>query len=450
MAPVYGLNPFRPQKSFLRFVAGSAVPCKITAKKICNFERGNMDPITPVDPNLPETHRANSTQIDAHSALASAAEISPSAIAPSAISPPEPQEPFETRVLLKILLGPDGLRAGWSVLLFFILSSILSGIVFLVLIKTHLFDPKDRNFTPFNTSMGEFPQLLGLLVAGAIVALIERRRGNLLAFNLLGPHRVRHFIEGLIAGFVSLSALVGVMAWGGWLRFGPNALSGAQIFKFAALWGVACLLIGCVEEGQFRCYLQFTLTRGINFWWALGILGLVCLKLLIFNRGTSACWGVFILAGLGLIPCALLHFKKAESSGFWQAGWVTTTWFGLAHTGNNGENWIGIFAAGAIGFVFVVSIRVTGSAWWAIGCHAAWDWTETYFYGAIDSGNVATGHYLTVTPAGSTLWSGGADGPEGSLLVIAVFILMIVALVAIYGRSKPAQFPAPAADSAKG
>jgi len=98
----------------------------------------------------------------------------------------------------------------------------------------------------------------------------------------------------------------------------------------------------------------------------------------------------------------------------------------------------------------VVSIRVTGSAWWAIGCHAAWDWTETYFYGAIDSGNVATGHYLTVTPAGSTLWSGGADGPEGSLLVIAVFILMIVALVAIYGRSKPAQFPAPAADSAKG
>ena len=27
---------------------------------------------------------------------------------------------------------------------------------------------------------------------------------------------------------------------------------------------------------------------------------------------------------------------------------------------------------------------------------------------------------------------------------------LIVALVAIYGRSKPAQFPAPAADSAKG
>jgi uncharacterized protein len=403
-----------------------------------------MDPFTPEDPNLPETHRVNSSQLEAHSALNSTPEISP-----SAIPPPEPQEPFETRVLLGILMGPQGLRAGWSVLLFIILFFIFSGIVGFVFIQTHLFDPKNRQFTPYTTFMGEFLQLIGLLAAGAIVALIERRRGNLLAFNLLGPHRVRRFIEGLIAGFVSLSALVGVMAWGGWLRFGPNALSGAQIFKFAALWGIACLLIGCVEEGSMRCYLQFTLTRGLNFWWALGILGLVCLKLFIFNSGNGN-WGVYILAGLGLIPCALLHFNKAESSGFWQAGWVTTTLFGFLHTGNNGENWIGIFAAGAIGFVFVVSIRLTGSAWWAIGCHAAWDWTETYFYGAIDSGNVATGHYLTVMPAGSTLWSGGADGPEGSLLVIAIIVLMIVALVAIYRRPQPAQLPAPATDLAAG
>jgi membrane protease YdiL (CAAX protease family) len=245
------------------------------------------------------------------------------------------------------------------------------------------------------------------------------------------------------------------MAWGGWLRFDPNALSGAQIFKFAALWGIACLLIGCVEEGSFRCYLQFTLARGINFWWALGIIGLVCLKLLIFNSGNYF-WGVYILAGLGLVPCALLHFRKAARSGFWQASWVTTTLFGFLHTGNPGENWIGIFAAGAIGFVFVVSIRVTGSAWWAIGCHAAWDWTETYFYGAIDSGNVATGHYLTVTPVplkGSgwpVLWSGGGDGPEGSLLVIPVIVLLLVALVLIYGRRKPATAAAPATELAAG
>ncbi len=71
---------------------------------------------------------------------------------------------------------------------------------------------------------------------------------------------------------------------------------------------------------------------------------------------------------------------------FWQAAWVTSTVFGLYHTSNSGENWIGILAAAFIGFVFCVSVRVTGSAWWAIGCHAAWDWAETFFYGTADSG----------------------------------------------------------------
>jgi membrane protease YdiL (CAAX protease family) len=265
---------------------------------------------------------------------------------------------------------------------------------------------------------------------------VERRRGNLLAFNLMGPHRARHFVEGLFAGFVALSALIGGLAWGGWLHFGPVALSGAQIAEYAALWGIAFLLVGCVEEGLFRCFLQFTFTRGLNFWTAFGIVGAVCAVKLLAGHSGSDNWGVYILAVFGLIPCLLSHLSKSENSGFWQASWVTTVLFGTVHTGNNGENWIGIFAAGAIGFVFVVSIRVTGSAWWAIGCHAAWDWAETYFYGAADSGNVATGHYLSVTPAGSAFWSGGTDGPEGSALVLGVILLLLAALVAIYGRRK--------------
>jgi hypothetical protein len=120
------------------------------------------------------------------------------------------------------------------------------------------------------------------------------------------------------------------------------------------------------------------------------------------------------------------------------------------HTGNNGENWLGIFAVGVIGFVFVVSVRVTGSAWWAIGCHAAWDWAETYFYGAADSGNVATGHYLTTTPAGPAFWSGGADGPEGSVLVLGVMLLLLVLLVVVYGRKKPVAVAAATTELAAG
>jgi membrane protease YdiL (CAAX protease family) len=145
-----------------------------------------------------------------------------------------------------------------------------------------------------------------------------------------------------------------------------------------------------------------------------------------------------------------LQLRKVSGSSFWQAAWVTSTLFGFIHTNNNGENWIGIFAAALIGFVFCVSVWATGSAWWAIGCHAAWDWGETYFYGAADSGNVAVGHYLTATPSGATLWSGGTDGPEGSLLVVPVVLLLLLAILVLYGRGKHAAQSAPIVEPAAG
>ncbi|MGA2536211.1 MAG: CPBP family intramembrane glutamic endopeptidase [Terracidiphilus sp.] len=382
-----------------------------------------------MDPTDPEVSAIRPTQPDAPTP-----EITPHAFLAPALDPAAP-EPWETRVLLEILLGPQGLRAGWSIMLFGILFFIFSGIAGAVFGAFNLIDPNDR-YTAQQSLFGEAVPFLGMVCAAAIVAVVERRRGNLLAFNLNGSHRLSYFLQGLAAGFAALSALIGALAMGGWLRFGHVALSGAQVYKFAALWGIAFLLVGCVEEGIFRCYLQFTLTRGINFWWALGIVGAICLELALRGKGNGI-WGIYIVALAGLVPCLMLHLKNAEGSKFWQAAWATSTLFGFIHTSNNGENWIGIFAAAAIGFVFVVSVRVTGSAWWAIGCHAAWDWAETYFYGAADSGLVAAGHYFTVKPAGSVFWSGGTDGPEGGVLVLAVIGLLICLLVVLYGRSKP-------------
>jgi membrane protease YdiL (CAAX protease family) len=345
------------------------------------------------------------------------------------------KDPWETRALSSVFLGSKGLRAGWSVSAFIILFALFSSGVGYLFVQFHLVSGKRGDTSPVGGFFEELSFFLAMVGAAAVVALIERRRGNLLAYNLQGPRRVFHFVTGLVAGFAALSVLIGVLAWGGWLHFGDIALSGVDIFKFAALWAGVFLLVGCVEEGLFRCYLQATLTRGINFWWALGVVALICGELLWLGKGNGI-WGVYMIAALGLVPCALLHLKHARGTGFWQAAWVTSTLFGFVHTFNNGENWIGIFAVAFIGFAFCVSVWATGSAWWAIGCHAAWDWGETYFYGAADSGNVATGHYLTTTPAGSTLWSGGSDGPEGSVLVIGIVLLLIAVILLFYRRGK--------------
>jgi membrane protease YdiL (CAAX protease family) len=364
-------------------------------------------------------------------------QISPETTSPG-FPPQAPEKSY--RGLKWVFIGPQGLRAGWSVLIVVSLLLLVGRALSYVVLKLNLVT-KGAAFGPRQAFFGELFQVILLVLCVAIVAAIERR--SILDYNLRGPSRVKHFFSGLAVGFAALSALVGAMAWGGWLHFGPVALQGSVIFKYAFIWGVTFLLVGCFEEGTMRCYLQYTLTRGINFWWAASLIALMC-GFLIFRVKGNGAWGVYVIALLGLFPCLLLQLNKAPSSGFWQAAWFTSTLFGFGHTGNNGENWVGIFAAAFIGFVFCVSIWLTGSAWWAIGCHAAWDWAETYFYGTADSGLVAPGHLLSTTTAGNPLWSGGTDGPEGSLLIIPIVLLLLAWLLVIYRRPKPTQFSAPA------
>jgi len=359
-------------------------------------------------------------------------------------------EPKEIRDLDWVLTGKQGLRAGWSIAIFFVMYRLFT--VILGTFVVGFYPPVARyDFSPVTALVSELVPLLAMLGAVAMVSLVEHR--SIAAYNLDGPRGPVNFLFGIAAGFLALSVLVGSLTFGGWLHFGTVALSGTNILKFAALWGCAFLLVGCAEEGIFRCFLQFTLTRGINFWWALGIVSVACIDLLLRSRGQvgilafiwveplpavtgNGAWGVYAAALAGLAPSVWMHFTKTEGARFWQAAWVTSTLFGFVHTSNNGENWLGIFAAAAIGFVFCVSIWVTGSAWWAIGCHASWDWAETYFYGTADSGLASKSHFLTTSAAGNVLWSGGTDGPEGSLLVLGVILLLLVALLLIYGRKR--------------
>jgi hypothetical protein len=363
-----------------------------------------------------------------------------------AVEDPNPT-PQHHRDLDSVFIGPHGLRAGWSILLFAALYYLFREVIGTLFYAAGLIHD-----TPPDSAgavlIAEFVPFLALVGAALIMVLIEDRSFDdnparrILTYNLAGPHRARHFLSGLAAGFAALSLLIAVLASGGWLRLGPTSLPAAQALLNGALWAFAFLLIGSVEEGLFRCYSLSTLSRGINFWWAVAAQIVTCLYLAL-DTDRHGAFGVYLAASIGFFPCLILHQKSAahpESrarSAFWQASWVTSTFFGFYHTSNSGENWIGVFAAAFIGFVFCVSVRVTGSAWWAIGCHAAWDWAETFFYGAADSGFQGQGHFLSANSAGNPLWSGGADGPEGSVLVFAVILLLLFFLLALYARSKP-------------
>ncbi|HTD54092.1 MAG TPA: CPBP family intramembrane glutamic endopeptidase [Silvibacterium sp.] len=299
-------------------------------------------------------------------------EIPETITQPESFAPPPPAIEPAKGGLKRVFVGEDGIRAGWSLLLF----ALVLAAVGLVLNRAVHFllhpkpPPPNAALPPGLGLLAEGTQVLLVFIATAVMALIEKR--PVLYYGYQGTARAARFFFGLIWGFVAISGLVLALWKAGLLAFDGEMLQGGAIWKYAAEWGLVFLLVGLFEESLLRGYLQFTLARGIGFWWS----------------------------------AILLSFL-----------------FGFGHGSNPGESPVGLFAAGAIGLVFCLSLWYTGSLWWAVGFHAAWDWGESYFYGTADSGMVAQEHLFGEHPTGKLLLSGGATGPEGSLFVVPLIVI---------------------------
>jgi uncharacterized protein len=301
--------------------------------------------------------------------------------------PPVIAEPPKHR-LHWFFIGPDGIRAGWGVLLFVLLYVVfifLFGWIF----RSDLLQV--RHMKSLSVRLGliiEITQCLPAILATWIMASVERR--PLLAYGYQGSARAVRFLSGLVLGFVALSGFLLVLLKAKLLAFDGQLLHGSAILKYALGWGLVFLLTAIFEESTLRGYLQFTLTRGIGFW-----------------------WGALLLSLL----------------------------FGLSHGTNPGETHVGLLGAAGLGLVTCLSLWYTGSLWWAVGFHAGWDWGQSYFYGTLDSGLAVQGHLLGTHPIGPRLWSGGATGPEGSLLVLPLTAIFALLMWLRWGRRVQSPFP---------
>lgn len=321
----------------------------------------------------------------------------------AAAAPPSPRN--------HILFGSEGLRAGWTLLLFVLLMSLLGAL------SNHLLRAVLPHSVPAEQPVSRVLLLDGVffgsvLLVSIVVSLLERR--PLRSYGLgATPHALRQFVVGLIVGLVVLSLLVGALLAGHLIHFGGVLLAPAAAVQFGVLWLLAFLLVGLAEEYLLRGLLQFTLARG--------------------------------LAGIA----SALHMPepRARALGFWIAAVFFSFVFGFGHHSNPGESSVGLLSAGLIGLVFCLSLWRTGSLWWAVGFHTAWDWAQSFVYGTPDSGGMMQHHLLASTPMGPVLWSGGLTGPEGSLLVLPTILLIAVAVILTTKRAvtTPSRPPEPAA-----
>jgi membrane protease YdiL (CAAX protease family) len=277
--------------------------------------------------------------------------------------------------------GPDGLRAGWRIFLY-----LGMGIVIFFLLSAFVSLIPERGAGGlWRDIFFEAVLLISALVPAFVMARIENRR--FAAYGLPGRQAMgKRFWMGAAWGIASFSFLMLVLRGIGVFTLGKFALHGERALKFAVFWAVYFLLVGFFEEFAVRGYIQFTLGNSIGFW-----------------------------------PSALLLSLA----------------FGAIHSFNPGEDWIGELGAMAIGLFFCLTLRRTGSLWFAVGMHASWDWGESYLYSVPDSGGMAPGHLLHSSLHGSRWLTGGTVGPEGSVLLFVVIALLWVVFdrVVQHGRS---------------
>jgi uncharacterized protein len=292
--------------------------------------------------------------------------------------PPQPQPPQYT-----IFRGPNGIRAGWRVLIFLaIIAGIAGGIALVIGMIVALSHGRAKartgfgvsGLTPLGLSISEGTMFAVTVLAAWIMARIEHRRFG--QYGLPGRHAFRKdFWIGTLVGFSAISScLFAMFALHGFQVTGL-AIHGNTIVTATLAWGITFILVGLAEEFSFRGYLQYTLTTGMGFW-----------------------------------PSAIL----------------LSLLFGLAHRGNPGETWFGLLSVVFFGLLFCLFLRRRGNLWWAVGFHAGWDWGQTYFYGVPDSGLLPYHNLLNSSFSGPRWLTGGTVGPEAS-----VFTPIVLGIVAI-------------------
>ncbi len=327
---------------------------------------------------------------------------------PAGLIPPAELIPSaQPSTLRKIFIGKDGLRAGWSLLIFI---AIFAAIAFCANRIAHKLYPSagPQPGSEFPSSLliiGESLSFLLVLFVTWIMSKIERRPNSV--YGLGGTRKLPRFLAGLAWGVICLSLLILTLWKTGLLVIQSRLLFGSDVLRYGAIWLLGFLIVGLTEEYLVRGYLQYTLTRGLA----------------------------------GLYQWA---FKTRHSAalGFWTSAVIFSTLFGLGHGNNPGESPIGLLSAGLAAMVFCFSLWRTGSLWWAIGFHTSWDWGQSFLYGVADSGMMAQHHLLATHPVGKPILSGGATGPEGSIFIIAVLALASVVIFVTLRRARYGDTPA--------
>ena len=299
---------------------------------------------------------------------------------------------MDTSIKKIMFTNPDEnrLRAGWRILLFFLIFWVFAAFIFVL--KPLFGDISKREYL----SQYSLVIVAVLSLSATVSVAIARKFLDKKSFHSLGFGKFRHAWPDLLFGFFLSAAMAGsflllttglgfasITAVGFPEGPAPSPTdSGFAVYIQVMSWGVLLLLllehilVGYWEELVFRGYLFGNLADGL---------------------------GRNLAIGISCILYGLLHATNPN------AGWLST----------------GIIVF--FGFLRIYGLLATGLLWLSIGMHIGWNFFQGPVFGFGASGHQKPSLFQ-LELAGPDWLSGGSFGPEGSILIVPILLLAILAM----------------------
>ena len=271
------------------------------------------------------------------------------------------------------------MRAGWKFLLFALGIELGALIVEepLAQVLARYFAINLRELSAPALLIREFVFCLSVFLVTGIAALAERRRIDSYGLPIEQAFG-KFFWKGMLAGLLVVLFVAGAMILSGAMVLHGLALHGSDLAMFTLLWFVANILIGLSEEYTFRGY------------------------------GLQSLW---------------------RGAGFWPATLITTAIFAGDHLEKPGENAIDLGMIFFLGLILCLSVRKTGSLWWAVGWHTGFDFGQLFLIGTRNGGQTPVGRLFNVTFPGPAWLNGGELGTEASIFMVPAAIATLIYVI---------------------
>ena len=258
---------------------------------------------------------------------------------------------------------PNKKRPLWKWILLFIAAFLLSTIGYGMVSAGY--DTSDRFFHPSLTIVWA-AIVLGLYAL--FVRLMEKHWPTDLSLRRLIPHT----LLGLLVGLIFMTLVVSTITASGYATVDWNGFSGTQQFSMFMLF----LAVAVGEEMIFR---------GVIFRWL------------------------------------------DERWNTWVALLISAILFGWIHISNENATWWSSLAiAIEAGLLLGAAYKWSGTLWVPIGIHWAWNYVQGNVFGLAVSGMKVGDTILETTVNGPDIITGGAFGPEASIIAVILGTLITI------------------------